>query len=250
MLFVYWKRLTKPLRLFGGIWALIAIIAVISNGASPTSTVIQQTAVKEAEPTAVVTTATSLSPSPTIKVISEPVIVDLTFPSDRFPETAAHIRKAIKNGESAICTIDRAGADDNRDESLKNVDVKSGYDRDEWPMAMCAEGGAGADIAYVTPKDNRGAGSWVGNKLDGYADGIKVHFIVPEVKVAIETVAPKTPEPTNEPVKTPEPVIVEEIVYYASCSAVRDAGADPVYEGDPGYSRKLDRDGDGVGCEK
>lgn len=37
--------------------------------------------------------------------------------------------------------------------------------------------------------------------------------------------------------------------YYENCDAVRAAGADPVYSGDPGYSRKLDRDGDGVGCE-
>ncbi len=38
-------------------------------------------------------------------------------------------------------------------------------------------------------------------------------------------------------------------VYYANCAAVRAAGAAPIHKGDPGYSRKLDRDGDGVGCE-
>ena len=38
-------------------------------------------------------------------------------------------------------------------------------------------------------------------------------------------------------------------VYYANCAAVRDAGAAPIYRGDPGYSSKLDRDGDGVACE-
>lgn len=37
--------------------------------------------------------------------------------------------------------------------------------------------------------------------------------------------------------------------YYANCTAAREAGAAPVRAGDPGYSRKLDRDGDGVGCE-
>ena len=39
--------------------------------------------------------------------------------------------------------------------------------------------------------------------------------------------------------------------YYANCSAARAAGAAPVYSSDPGYSRRLDRDGDrdGVGCE-
>jgi hypothetical protein len=37
--------------------------------------------------------------------------------------------------------------------------------------------------------------------------------------------------------------------YYANCAAARAAGAAPVRAGQPGYSRKLDRDGDGVGCE-
>ncbi|UQN29211.1 GmrSD restriction endonuclease domain-containing protein [Brachybacterium kimchii] len=37
--------------------------------------------------------------------------------------------------------------------------------------------------------------------------------------------------------------------YYKNCDAVRAAGKDPIYAGEPGYSRKLDRDGDGVGCE-
>lgn len=36
---------------------------------------------------------------------------------------------------------------------------------------------------------------------------------------------------------------------YANCSEARAAGAAPVRSGDPGYSRKLDQDGDGIGCE-
>lgn len=36
---------------------------------------------------------------------------------------------------------------------------------------------------------------------------------------------------------------------YANCSEVRAAGAAPIYAGEPGYGRHLDRDGDGVGCE-
>lgn len=37
--------------------------------------------------------------------------------------------------------------------------------------------------------------------------------------------------------------------YYENCDAVRAAGAAPISVGQPGYSRQLDRDGDGVGCE-
>lgn len=51
-----------------------------------------------------------------------------------------------------------------------------------------------------------------------------------------ESAKPKTPKVTAN-------------TYYKNCTAVRNAGADPIYKGDPGYSRKLDRDGDGVACE-
>ncbi|HEM3587211.1 TPA: excalibur calcium-binding domain-containing protein [Streptococcus suis] len=37
--------------------------------------------------------------------------------------------------------------------------------------------------------------------------------------------------------------------YYPNCKAVRQAGAAPIYRGEPGYGSHLDRDGDGVGCE-
>jgi hypothetical protein len=108
---------------------------------------------------------------------SDSEIVQLFFPSDRYPETAKHIQDAIAKGESATCTINREQAEENRKESLKGIPTKKGYDRDEWPMAMCNEGGAGADIEYITPKDNRGAGSWVGNQLEDYANGTRVEFM-------------------------------------------------------------------------
>lgn len=38
-------------------------------------------------------------------------------------------------------------------------------------------------------------------------------------------------------------------VYYANCTEVRSAGKAPIHADDPGYAPKLDRDGDGVGCE-
>lgn len=38
--------------------------------------------------------------------------------------------------------------------------------------------------------------------------------------------------------------------YYPNCAAARAAGAAPIRRGDPGYSGRLDRDGDGVACER
>jgi hypothetical protein len=157
----------------------------------------------------------------------------LNFPADKYPETAAHIKAAIAKGESAVCTIDRTGADQNREESLKGIPTKEGYDRDEWPMAMCAEGGTGADIEYVTPTDNRGAGSWVSNQLQAYTDGTRVLFVID---------GGASPDPTPGTSKATD-------IIYTSCTQVKAAGKAPIHRGDPGYSTNLDRDGDGVACE-
>ncbi|MBR2565430.1 MAG: DNA-entry nuclease [Paenibacillus sp.] len=117
-------------------------------------------------------------PSPFKVTDNSGIDYTITFPADRYPETASHIRRAIQAGHSDVCTIDRKGAEENRERSLRGVPIKKGKDRDEWPMAMCAEGGEGADIQYITPKDNRGAGSWVGNQLSTYPDGTRVRFVV------------------------------------------------------------------------
>ena len=75
-----------------------------------------------------------------------------------------------------------------------------------------------------------------------------------------------TPEPTTE-APTPEPVqperheeapapvhqeqrAPEPQTYYANCAAARAAGAAPIYQGQPGYRSGLDRDGDGIACDK
>ncbi|MFD1424932.1 excalibur calcium-binding domain-containing protein [Laceyella tengchongensis] len=56
---------------------------------------------------------------------------------------------------------------------------------------------------------------------------------------------------TEQPKSTPDESESDRSsnVYYANCKAARAAGAAPLYKGEPGYSSKLDRDGDGVACE-
>lgn len=172
--------------------------------------------------------------------------VTIKFPSAEYPETAAHINKALDKGESAICTIDRSGADENRKESLSGIATKEGYDRDEWPMAMCAEGGTGADVALVKSSDNRGAGSWVENALEKYSDGTRVMFVVDSVAAAKKPTK-STKKKTTKSKKTKQS---SGSVTYKNCTAAKEAGVAPLHKGDPGYSKKLDRDGDGVACER
>lgn len=81
----------------------------------------------------------------------------------------------------------------------------------------------------------------------------------PAATAAVEPVAvepaPATPAPAPQPTYAPEPTYapppapVHQSAYYPNCSAVRAAGAAPLYRGQPGYASKLDRDNDGVACE-
>jgi hypothetical protein len=56
---------------------------------------------------------------------------------------------------------------------------------------------------------------------------------------------PKAPILSNQPPSAS----VEKTRFFASCSAAREAGADPLYSGQPGYRAALDPDGDGVACQ-
>ena len=67
-------------------------------------------------------------------------------------------------------------------------------------------------------------------------------------KVTTEVPA-DSPYQGNLPAETLPPTVQAPSVSYANCAAVRAAGAAPIYAGQPGYSSKLDRDGDGVACE-
>jgi hypothetical protein len=165
--------------------------------------------------------------------------VVLEFPADEYPSVAAHIASAILAGESAVCTIDRQGAEQRREKSLAGIPTRDGYDRDEWPMAMCAEGGAGASVAYIDPEENRGAGAWVGNQLEKYPDGTRVKFVVTFGELDADAKRQTSTQPADDGNE----------IYFRSCAEAKAAGAAPLRSGDPGYGRHLDRDGDGIACE-
>lgn len=71
---------------------------------------------------------------------------------------------------------------------------------------------------------------------------------VPVAATAVAAPAPAAPAPVPA-APAPAPAAPAPGVSYANCTAVRAAGAAPILRGQPGYSSKLDRDGDGVACE-
>lgn len=72
----------------------------------------------------------------------------------------------------------------------------------------------------------------------------------PEPAPAATTVPEPVPSVAPEPVPAiaPEPAPAPAVAY-RNCAEARAAGAAPLYAGQPGYSRKMDGDGDGVACE-
>ena len=76
--------------------------------------------------------------------------------------------------------------------------------------------------------------------------GLDKSWLVPEP--APEPAQPQEPEPAPEPAQPQEPEPGG--VYYRSCKEAKAAGAAPLYQGEPGYRPGLDRDHDGIACEK
>lgn len=102
------------------------------------------------------------------------VIID----SQKYPESAEHIKSAINQGHPAMLTLNRPGADENRKLSLAGIPERSYADRDEYPPASFSEGGSGAHVAYINSSDNRGSGSSFRWQLSGVPDGTRVRFRV------------------------------------------------------------------------
>ncbi|EFC83852.1 excalibur calcium-binding domain-containing protein [Parafrankia sp. EUN1f] len=59
----------------------------------------------------------------------------------------------------------------------------------------------------------------------------------------------KATKPAPSATRSPAKATRSPAVFYGSCLTARLAGAAPLYEGQPGYSRWLDWDGDGVACD-
>jgi len=95
--------------------------------------------------------------------------VHVALSASRYPETTDHIADAIAAGEPSLLHIDRDHEDEHRAAALANYPPRSGFDRDEYAVAM-SRGGSGADVRYIDPSDNRGAGATMGNALEGWCE--------------------------------------------------------------------------------
>ena len=88
---------------------------------------------------------------------------DVVIQRSKHPEAASHIEHAQQNGQPTVLHIDRLGAPERRAAATGSVSLKNKpaphYERDEYPPAMTKEGGHNANVRFINPHDNRGAGS-------------------------------------------------------------------------------------------
>ncbi|MFG2919033.1 hypothetical protein ACGF0D_39915 [Kitasatospora sp. NPDC048298] len=116
--------------------------------------------------------------------------VEYLIDSGKYPESARHIAEAQKGqiwrGASSspgaplpsVVTINRPGSRTNRSNSLRGIRTSPLGQRDEYPPAMFAEGGAGASVKYINGSDNTGSGSTMGKALGGLPNGTRVKIRV------------------------------------------------------------------------
>ena len=110
--------------------------------------------------------------------------LDVILSKQRHPQTARHVLDAQRRGQPSILTLERSSATVRRRQALRDVERRNwphlrGQDRDEYPMAMTREGGANADVRFISAGDNRGAGRTIARQLHGRPDGtrFRVHVI-------------------------------------------------------------------------
>lgn len=106
---------------------------------------------------------------------------DVIIQRSKHPEAASHIEHAQSNGQPTVLHIDRAGAPERRAAATGSVSLKHKpalhYERDEYPPAMTREGGHNANVRYINPHDNRGAGSSMRAQTRDLPDGSKIRVV-------------------------------------------------------------------------
>lgn len=97
------------------------------------------------------------------------VFVNLS--NEASPASIAHVRDAVAAGQPRLLHWAPDLADAHRKASLRGKPTAPGMDRDEYPPASSAEGGAGADVRLIPRADNRSSGQRLGAVMHAFCDG-------------------------------------------------------------------------------
>lgn len=95
----------------------------------------------------------------------------------RFGDAAEHVVDAQRNGAARLLKVDRPGAQARRNSALRDIDARTGFDRDEYPFAVSSRRD-GLSIRHIDPTSNRALGSYLGHQLNPLPDGARF-FVMP-----------------------------------------------------------------------
>jgi RHS repeat-associated protein len=113
---------------------------------------------------------------------TDQIVKEITINASKHPEAAKHIEDAQQAGKPSVITVDRSNAVNQRKLALEGKEKVTGKQLDEYPPAFSKEGGKGASVRPINPKDNMGAGAAMGNQLRKVKDGEKVKISVKREK--------------------------------------------------------------------
>lgn len=133
-----------------------------------------------AEITALVATGTpspeTAGPAAAANATRQCVAKEITLSRGLHGEAALHAEDAIRAGAPDVLTIDRAGAASNRKAAIGSLDKVPTKQLDEYPPAMFKEGGSGASVRPISPRDNLSAGACIGNACRGLPNETQVRI--------------------------------------------------------------------------
>lgn len=107
---------------------------------------------------------------------------DVVISRAKYPQAAAHIEHAQRNGQPTVLHIHRKGAAQNRRAAAGAVRLNPKpaprYERDEYPPAFTREGGRNANVRFISPHDNRGAGAAMRAQTRDLRDNAKIRVVL------------------------------------------------------------------------
>jgi hypothetical protein len=119
---------------------------------------------------------------------AEPIGVQrIVFSARKYPNVRRHFRGALRRGWPRRLIVNRRAADARRERALRDVPIREGYDRDEYPPAVGRGRGPGlergrnprgwkADVRYVPSDENRSHGASLGNQLEPFCNGTRFRY--------------------------------------------------------------------------
>ena len=113
----------------------------------------------------------------------------LIFSASEYPNIRRHFRRAVaRRGWPLRLVVNRPGADERRERLLRDVPIRDGFDRDEYPPAVGRGRGPGlergrnprrwkADVRHVPSSENRSHGASLGAQLERFCNGTRFRYV-------------------------------------------------------------------------